>query len=128
MEEEQGFDLAAAGLRGDGAELITSVEVLAGKLEDALPGQTRVQRSGGGLLGRGAKHVSSVRVQLSSATYQLAVSNGRVEGFREREVGGISIKREQLDPGEWIVALTQDLGTEAERSAQARAALDELLR
>ncbi|HUA10941.1 MAG TPA: hypothetical protein VMA83_02955 [Solirubrobacteraceae bacterium] len=128
MDAQEGFDLAAAGLRGDGAELLTAVEILASKLEQALPTQTRVQRSGGGLLGRGAKRVSEVRVELATATYLLDVKNGRVEGFRQREVGGISIKREALGPDEWIAALTNDLGTEAERSSQARSALDDLLR
>ncbi len=49
----QDFDLSAAGLRADGDDLRISVEVLAGKLEESLPGMTRVQRRGGGLLGRG---------------------------------------------------------------------------
>ena len=128
---EDTFDLAAAGLRGDGAELAVSVEVLAAKLEQALPGQARVERRGAGLLGRGAKRVRQVRVELGGAggiCYQLAVDGTRVEGFRERQSGGIAIKREPLDPNEWIAALTADLRAEAERSAQARAALEELLR
>ena len=50
-----------------------------------------------------------------------------MEGFREREVGGIAIKREQLDPDAWVAALTNDLRAEAERSSEARAALESLL-
>jgi hypothetical protein len=125
---EDSFDLAAAGLRGGGSELMISVEVLAAKLEQALPGQARVERHGGGLLGRGEKRVRAVRVELGTAAYLLGVEDGRVEGFRERQVGGISIKRESLDPDAWIAALTADLRAEAERSAHARAALEELLR
>jgi hypothetical protein len=124
---EDTFDLAAAGLRGDGAELLMSVEVLAAKLEQALPGQARVERRGG-LLGRGQKHVRAVRVELGTAAYLLGVEGERVEGFRERQVGGISIKRESLSPDEWIAALTADLRAEAERSAHARTALEQLLR
>ena len=105
---DDSFDLAAAGLRGDGSELMISVEVLAAKLEQALPGQARVE--------------------LGTAAYLLGVEGGRVEGFRERQVGGISIKREPLTPDAWIAALTADLRAEAERSAHARAALEELLR
>jgi hypothetical protein len=56
------------------------------------------------------------------------VDGARVQGFRERQSGGIAIKRESLDPDAWIAALTADLRTEAERSAQARAALEALLR
>jgi hypothetical protein len=125
---EDTFDLVAAGLRGDGTDLAISIEVLASKLEQALPGQARVERRGGGLLGRGEKRVRAVRVELGTAAYLLGVDGGRLEGFRERQVGGISIKREPLAPDEWIAALTADLRAEAQRSAHARAALEELLR
>jgi hypothetical protein len=124
----ESFDLAAAGLRSDGSDLAISFEVLAGKLEQALPSQARVERSGGGLFGRGAKHVRAVRVELGNAAYLLGIEDGRLQGLRERQVGGISIKRETLDPDEWVAALTADLRAEAERSAYARAALEELLR
>jgi hypothetical protein len=128
VSDEDSFDLAAAGLRVDGTDLAMSVEVLASKLEQALPGVARVVRRGGGLLGRGEKHVREVRVQLGASCYQLAVDGPRVEGFRERQVGGIAIKREPLDPDAWIAALTADLREQAERSAQARTALERLLR
>jgi hypothetical protein len=128
VDAEETFDLTAAGLRGDGAELAVSVEVLAAKLEQALPGQARVERSGGGLFGRGEKRVRAVRVELGTTAYLLGVDGGRIEGFRERQVGGISIKREPLDPDAWIAALTDDLRAEAQRSAHARTALEELLR
>jgi hypothetical protein len=75
------FDLAAAGLRIDGADLATSVKVLAAKLEQALPGVTRVERRGGGLLGRGEKQVRRVQVELGSCCYELAVDGPRVQGF-----------------------------------------------
>jgi hypothetical protein len=127
MPTEQDFDLSAAGLRADGTDLRISLEVLAGKLEESLPGRTRVERHGGGLFGRGPKHVKEVRVELGGNCYQLTVDGDRVEGFRERQVGGISIKREPLDPDAWVAALTGDLQAEAERSAEARAALERLL-
>jgi hypothetical protein len=127
VSSEDSFDLAAAGLRGGGAELSSSLEVLAAKLEQALPGRARVERRGGGLLGRGQKRVREVLVELGANRYQLAVDGERVEGFRERQVGGISIKREPLDASQWLEALTADLRAEAERSEQARAALERLL-
>jgi hypothetical protein len=127
VSSEETFDLAAAGLRGDGAELLRSVEVLAVKLEQALPGRARVRRDGGGLLGRGQRRVRQLLVELGPNRYELAVDGERVEGFRERQVGGIAIKREPLDAARWIAALTDDLRSEAERSEQARAALEKLL-
>ena len=127
MSSEETFDLAAAGLRGDGEELHRSIEVLARKLEQALPGRARVERRGGGLLGRGQRRVRQVLVELGTNRYELAVDRDRVEGFRERQVGGIAIKREPLDAAQWIAALTADLRAEAERSEQARTALERLL-
>jgi hypothetical protein len=127
VSAEDTFDLAAAGLRGDGTDLAISVEVLASKLEQALPGRARVERRGSGMLGRGEKRVRRVHVELGPCAYELTVDGGRVQGFRERQSGGIAIKRETLSPDEWIAALTADLRAEAERSAQARSALEELL-
>ena len=128
MSDEDTFDLAAAGLRGDGAELSVSLEVLASKLEQALPDRARVERRGTGMLGRGPKHVRRVSVEIGPNRYELTVAGERVEGYRERQVGGIAIKRETLRTDAWIAALTADLRSEADRSAQARAALDRLLR
>ncbi len=119
--------MEAASLRADGTEMSISIEVLASKLEQALPGRTRVQRSGGGLLGRGSKSVREVLVQLGSMSYRLQVRGDRVEGFRQRESGGIAIKRESLDPGSWVAELTSTLRAEAERSAEAQRALSLLL-
>lgn len=127
MSGEETFDLAAAGLRADGADLRISLEALASKLEQALPGAARVQRSGGGLLGRGERSVREVRVDLGEARYELRFEGASLSGSRERVSGGISIKRETLDPGAWLTALTEDLRTQAQRSAQARTALEGLL-
>ena len=121
------FDLAAAGLRADGGDLSVSLEVLARKLEESLPAQTRVERRGGGLLHRGVARVCELRVQLGENRYRLTVDGPRLDCTREREVGGISIKRESLDPSVWVSALAQELQAEAARSAEARAALSSLL-
>jgi hypothetical protein len=127
VDEDASFDLAAAGLRGDGSELSTSVEVLASKLEQALPGRASVERRGSGMLGRGPKHVRSVQVELGGCSYRLDYEGGRLQGYRERQSGGIAIKRETLEPDLWVQALTGDLREEAQRSAEARAALERLL-
>jgi hypothetical protein len=130
MPTDETFDLSAAGLRADGSDLRISVEVLASKLESTLPGRTRVERHGGGLLGRGEKHVRRILVELGAengTSYQLTIAGDRVEGFRERKSGGISIKRESLTPDQWIAALTAELQSEAQRSAEARQALEGLV-
>lgn len=130
-EENLDIDLPAASLRADGTDLSISIAVLAAKLESTLPGRTRVERRGGGLLGRGEKHVRSIQVELGAdngVRYELTIDGERVAGFRERKSGGISIKREPLDPDQWVAALTAELRAEAERSSDARSALEALVR
>jgi hypothetical protein len=130
-EENLDIDLPAASLRADGTDLSISIAVLAAKLESTLPGRTRVERRGSGLLGRGEKHVRSIQVELGAdngVRYELMIDGERVAGFRERKSGGISIKREPLDPDQWVAALTAELRAEAERSSDARSALEALVR
>lgn len=130
-EEDLDIDLPAASLRADGSDLRVSIAVLAAKLESSLPGRARVERRGGGLLGRGEKRVRRIHVELGTdngVCYELTIDGERVEGFRERKSGGIAIKRESLNPDQWVAALTAELRAEAERSAEARAALEALVR
>lgn len=127
MSDSPDFDLDAATLRADGGDLSLSIEALASKLEQALPGRTEVRRRGGGLLGRGAKRVSALQVELGSVSYTLQVQGERVESSRQKVLGGIAIKRESLDPGDWVRELTETLRAEAERSAEAQKALSLLL-
>jgi len=127
MSAEGDFDLVAAGLRADGSDLRVSLEVLASKLEQALPGRASVKRRGGGLLGRGERRVSELRVDLGDCCYELTVDGARVQALRVREVGGVVIKREPLQAQAWVGALTDDLREQAQQSAAARDALASLL-
>jgi hypothetical protein len=123
---EQDFDLDAAGLRLDSADIVLSVEVLASKLEGALPAATKVQRRRKSPLSKDQR-VKELEVRLGASCFALRVEDGDVQAWRGREVGGISIKREPLDPQAWVLALSQELRSEAQRSSQARSALSRLL-
>lgn len=126
MEDDRGFDLAAAGLRADGADLATAVEVLASKLEDALPRETAVRRRSRGFLSR-EKVVEAIEVALGDWRYALEVVDGRVEASRRQTVRGIVIRREPLELDAWVGALTDELREQARTSEQARAALERLV-
>jgi hypothetical protein len=118
-------DQVAAALRADSGDLHQFAEVLAGKLEQALPGRTRVERRRSGL--RGPKHVRRVVLALDDTQLELAIEGGRVTGTRAHMSGGIALKREMLDLDEWVLALSEKLTAEASRSERARAALANLL-
>lgn len=126
MSDEPSFDLDAAGLRADGAALSTNVEVLARKLEDALPQACTVQRRSRRLFSKD-KVVEGIAVQLGTVRYALAIDGQRTQATRAQEVRGVVIKREQLDLDAWVTAIAEELREQAQSSADARAALDRLL-
>ena len=120
------FDLAAAGLRADGGDALSFVEVLARKLEDALPGRTRVERTSVRFLSRD-KRVERIGVDLGEVAYELTSDGRAVAGLRGQAVRGVTIKREPLELDAWVQRLTDDLQQLAESSGDARAALEQLL-
>jgi hypothetical protein len=125
--EDRGFDLDAAGLRAGSADLATGIEVLAAKLEDALPAETAVRRRSRGLLSR-EKVVEEIEVALGEWRYSLRSAGGAtVEGNRAQAVRGVVIKREPLSLEAWVESLTAALREQAATSEQARTALDRLV-
>jgi hypothetical protein len=121
------FDLDAAGLRMDSADMATYVEVLARKLEVALPAQTTVERRGTKLFGRGEKVVESIAVALGDHRYMLTVRGHNVAAQRAKTVRDITIKTEPLELDAWVQALGDELSARAAESAEARAALERLV-
>jgi hypothetical protein len=125
--EDPGFDLVAASLRADTTDVTAFVEALAVKLEGALPGDVVVERSGGGLLGRGQRHVRRIAVMMEGGRYDLERAGSQIETSRRSEVRGIVIKSERLGLDDWIDALSHELANRARQSEQSRAALQRLL-
>jgi hypothetical protein len=113
----------AASLRADAGDLATGLEVLAAKLERALPGRVRVERGG---VFRG-KRVERVDCDLGETRYSLAAGRGLPEARRAKVVRGVTLKTEELDLDAWIQALARELAEEAQTSEQARLALGRLL-
>lgn len=124
--DAEGFELVAASLRADAADLPTFVEVLAGKLEGALPGHVQVERHARKLLSHG-KVVRKITVELGDMRYTLDASGAELATSRAKAVRGIVLKNERLGLPEWIDGLAHDLAAQAAGSEAARAALQRLL-
>jgi hypothetical protein len=124
--EERRFDLAASSLRADASDARALAEVLAAKLGEALPDQTRTRRRGGRLLSR-EKRLESVEVQLGEETFVLSLVGERAETSRAKTVRGVVIKRQELPLDAWLDALSDALSAEAERSEAVRLSLERLL-
>lgn len=120
------FDLSAASLRASGGDLRTFVDVLAGKLDRALPGRVKVERRAARLLSK-EKHVTGIELDLGATRYLLAAGAGVVEARCGTAVRGIVLKSEVVSLDAWIDALLRELATEAETSEQARLALAQLV-
>jgi hypothetical protein len=123
MDDSPSFDLVAASLRADTADLDVFFPVLADKLSEAIPDRVHLQRAG--LMGRGA--VREVAVKLENHTYRLSRDGQGLTASRARIVRGIVLQNEQLSLDEWIDALSRDLADEARTSERSRLALERLL-
>ena len=126
MDEELGFDLLAASLRADSADLAAFAEALAAKLEEALPDRTQVERRGDGMFSR-TKHVRVISVRMDDGVYSIVFDGGAASAERRTDVRGVTIKRDALPVDEWIDALSRALAELAARSEQARTSLGRLL-
>jgi len=126
VDEELGFDLLAASLRADSADLAAFAEALAAKLEEALPDRTQVERRGDGMFSR-TKHVRVISVRMDHGVYSIVFDGGSASAERRTDVRGVTIKRDALPVDEWIDALSRALAELAARSEQARTSLGRLL-
>jgi hypothetical protein len=126
VDEELGFDLLAASLRADSADLAAFAEALAAKLEEALPDRTQVERRGDGMFSR-TKHVRVISVRMDDGVYSIVFDGGSASAERRTDVRGVTIKRDALPVDEWIDALSRALAELAARSEQARTSLGRLL-
>ena len=120
------LDLLAASLRADSGDVSAFVESLAAKLEDALAGRVKVQRSRHGLMG--PKAVRMIALDAGGERLELVRGEGdAIETRRARTSGGIVLKTEALDTDTWLAALGEALAIEAQRNERTRQALERLL-
>ena len=119
-------DLLAASLRADMTDLKAFLEVLAVKLEEAMPDQTVVARQNK-LFSR--EHpVREIQVTLDDYQYRISrEQGGPLLTQRVKVVRGIVLKTEQLPMEQWIGTLAEGLARQAQKSAQARIALERFL-
>ena len=125
-ENEAHFDLAAAGLRADGADLQAGLEVLARKLELSLPEATRVHRRRRSLLSS-ERRVTGIDVNLSRSLLVLRLKRGSPFAMKTDLVHDMRRKTQQLSLVEWLRAIEDELRAAAADSREAREALDRLL-
>ena len=101
------------------------MESLAAKLEEAVPGRTRIDRRRTGMFG--PKSVRALSVDLDDRRLELRADRGAIQTRWARLSGGIVLKNEELDIQPWLGMLSEALAAEASRSEATRKALERLL-
>src|SRR5215213_3176046 len=124
-EPQRRFDLAAAGLRADSADVEQGFEVLAHKLELTLP-ECQVQRMRARLLSR-RRRVVKIKIKFTDSVLTLKRSGDKFVGMyvswgpEPRRPAGM------LGLAEWIEALEDELTEQAKTREDARIALERLI-
>jgi hypothetical protein len=127
-EENLDFDLTAASLRADESELDTSVEVLAGSLEQALPHIASVERHKVGGFRSKQREVRRISVEFGEEHFELIRDGHGLRCTRNKIVRGIALSHDELPLTAWVSALVEGVVHRAEISEQGRIALEGLLR
>lgn len=120
-------DLLAASLRADTSDLKAFLEVLAVKLEGALPYQTTVTRQSR-LFSR-ERPVREILITLGDYQYRITrdQQGNSLTTARAKVVRGIVLKTDLLAMEQWIEELAKGLARQASQSDQARKALERFL-
>lgn len=123
MEPERDFDLLAAALRADMADMATWVATLSTKLAQSLPARTRLHKNGM----FGGSRVDGVEADLGDWRYTLRLDHGQPLAERTHVVRGIALKTERLPLDTWIDEISAALADLATTSARERDAIMRLL-
>ncbi|MGH2973027.1 MAG: hypothetical protein ACREEC_06420 [Thermoplasmata archaeon] len=125
--EAGGVELWAASLRASSGDLDVFVEVLAEKLEQALPGRVVVERRPVRRFSKD-RRVARIEVALGDERFIAVANGGVIETRCAKAVRGVVLKSEVLPVERWLEGLGRELAIEAEASEQSRLALEQLLR
>lgn len=123
------FDMVAAALRQDAADVATYARVLTVTLADVLPpGSVDVEyeRSLSDRLKGREGHPVRIVVRLGERTLSLA-GGGRPVAEIHHEVRGVVLSRDQVSLDVWVQALARELVAQADASARAAEALRRLV-
>ena len=124
---DAGYDLelAVTTLIAEAHDVHALLKVLTADLSASLGDRLQVERKGG--LIRRSDEIKSVRVRLGDEDFDALVHDGGLDCTVSHSSGGIRIRTEKLDMGQWLHRLLLRLQAEAARSQEARLALERLV-
>jgi hypothetical protein len=127
VSSDEAFDLPAAALRADGTDLEMAIEVLASRLEQALPQITLVERHRVGGFRSKKRAGQRIALALGDEQFELRSTGPTVQCTRHTVVRGITLNRDDMSMADWIDELIAAVARTADVSERDRLALGELL-
>jgi hypothetical protein len=128
VSSDEAFNLPAAALRAERGELETSVDVLAGTLEQALPGLASVERRKVGGFRSKRREVRRIVVALGDERLELLRTEHGLQWTLQKVVRGITLSRRELSAADWLGELIAAVARSGELHERDRVALEGLLR
>lgn len=119
------FDLAAASIQSNSSDVHMMLKLLVGQLSDVLGKRLVVERAGGFL--RKSDDIRAVRITMGDDLLEALVDGPNVRCTVGHSSGGIRIRSERVDMGEWLKRLLMGLEQEAAHSETARIALENIV-
>jgi hypothetical protein len=124
------FDMVAAALRQDSADVATYARVLTVTLADVLPPgcvTVEYERSLSDRLKGRDGHPSQIVVRLGERTLFLSGGSGRPVAEIHHEVRGVVLSRDEVTLDIWVQALARELVAQADADSRAAEALRRLV-
>jgi hypothetical protein len=128
VSSDEAFNLPAAALRAERGELETSVDALAGTLEQALPGLASVERRKVGGFRSKRREVRRIVVVLGDERLELLRTEHGLQWTLQKVVRGITLSRRELSAADWLGELIAAVARSGELHERDRVALEGLLR
>jgi hypothetical protein len=128
VSTDETFNLPAADLRAEEAELAMSVEVLATTLEQALPQIASVERRKVGGFRSKRREVQQIALALGEEQFELRRTAQGLQCTRHKVVRGIILSRQELPMADWIAEVIAGVTRRAEVGERDRITLEGLLR
>jgi hypothetical protein len=120
-----GFDMLAASIRADAAELGTFLNVLGRKLLSALPGQVNCIHEKKRF--RESDKVRRIELSLEDLRFEIEDAGGRLVAMVSHVVRGMRLRSDEVPLDVWIEQLSRKLAEAAANSAKSRDAIASLL-
>lgn len=127
MDETPGNDIDSmmASMKMDASDTKVFFNVLAAKLEGAIPDAVTIEREGGFF--KKDHPIKSIKLTLGEDVFEASLSGGTVHALHSHAVRGITLRSEELSFDDWQRRLLEILHRSAETSSGARAALESLI-